>query len=83
MNASSAVAVKATTIFWKISPPRELSDLDGSVVAMANYLKGLPKVLLCILKTEYTVAQEQTLTKQHQKMHRHDDLNDPSDPCRL
>lgn len=25
-------------------------------------LKGLPKVLLCILKSEYTVAQEQTLT---------------------
>lgn len=50
---------------------------------MVNYLKGLPKILLCILKTEYTVAQEQTLTKQHQKMHRHDDPSDPSDPCRL
>lgn len=37
--------------------------------------KGLSKGLLCILKTEYTVAQEQTLTKQHQKMRRHDDRN--------
>lgn len=83
MNVSSAVAAEATTTFSKISPLRDPSDWEGSVVAMVNYLKGLPMVLLCILKTEYTVAQEQTLTKQHQKMHRHDDLNDPSDPCRL
>lgn len=50
---------------------------------MVNYLKGHPMVLLCILKIEYTVAQEQTFTKQHQKMRRHDNPCDPSDPRRL
>lgn len=83
MSVSSAVAAEDTTICWRISQSREPSEEERSVVAMVNYLKGRPMVLLCILKIEYTVAQEQTLTKQHQKMRRHDDPCDPSDPRRL
>ena len=82
-NVSSAVTEEATTLSWKIFQIRNLSGSEGTVVAMVNYSKGHPMVLLCILKSEYTVAQEQTLTKQHQKMRRHDDPCDPSDPRRL
>lgn len=82
-NVSSAVTEEATTLSWKIFRTRNLSGWEGLVVTMVNYLKGHPMVLLCILKTEYTIAQEQTLTKQHQKMRRHDDPCDLSDPRRL
>ena len=78
-NVSSAVTEEATTLSWKIFQIRNLSGSEGTVVAMVNYSKGHPMVLLCILKIEYTVTQVQTHHAVAQKVRRQDGSWIPSD----